>query len=80
MMSDQENAALFLVHALMADSWGVQEAAFNVFGDTGFVPGLRFMLAVAEILRTDLPADAQDGLIDKSRTLLMLMRQAREDT
>ena len=80
-MSDEENASLFLVHALTGDSWGVQEAAINVFTpEGGFVPGLRLMMALAEILRTHLPEEVREDLIANTRSFLTLMRQAREDT
>lgn len=79
MMSDQENATLFLVHALTEDSWGVQEAAINVFGsEGGFVPGLRLMLALAEILRTELPDEMRLALVENGRSFLTIMRQASE--
>lgn len=78
-MSDQENATLFLVHALFGDSWGVQVAAINAFGsEGGFTPGLRLMMTLGSILREQLPQEVREDLVANGRSFLTLMRQAKE--
>lgn len=83
MMSDQENAALALVHGLAGDtwceSWGMQEAAVNVFGTNGgFGPGLKLMMDAGELLRRYLSEEVRAQLVTDLRGFLADMRLAEE--
>lgn len=77
-VSDQENAALTLVHALTGDSWGIQEAAVNTFGSVGFTAGLQLMINLGTLLREYLPEEVKAQFTVDLRQFLADARAADE--
>ncbi|MHA0287032.1 hypothetical protein ACXYX3_11330 [Mycobacterium sp. C3-094] len=73
----RQSAAVLLVHGLTGDSWGIQEALIE--SDVSMTAGWPLFWEAGNLLRTYLPDDMREHLLERLRQEIVSQRLSDED-